>query len=117
MAKYFSSLVSRSLKVWVNLPKEERQGVSFSIRKSYREKGSSDWKESKLLFPEDIAALIDILPKALDWAGTQVKSNKHAADQNGKFLLPEEVGFPRMAELPEGSEPDAGTADDDTIPW
>lgn len=43
-------------------------GVSFTIRKSYKPKDSTEYKETKTLFPNDVAALIDLLRQAQDWA-------------------------------------------------
>jgi hypothetical protein len=43
-------------------------GVSFTIRKSYKPKDSNEYKETKILFPNDVAALIDLLKQAQDWA-------------------------------------------------
>ena len=43
-------------------------GVSFTIRKSYKPKDSNEYKETKTLFPNDVAALIDLLKQAQDWA-------------------------------------------------
>lgn len=69
--KSFTSLISRSVRVFVNLPTPERKKLSFSIKKSYKDATSGEWKATSVLFPEDIAALVEILPKALEWAGTQ----------------------------------------------
>lgn len=42
-------------------------GVSFTIRKSYKPKDSNEYKETKTLFPQDLAILLDLIKQAQDW--------------------------------------------------
>lgn len=43
-------------------------GVSFTFRKTYKPKDATEYKETKTLFPGYVAALIDLLKQAQDWA-------------------------------------------------
>jgi len=43
-------------------------GISFTIRKSYKPKDSTQYTETKSFFPTDLAMLVDLLQQALKWA-------------------------------------------------
>lgn len=43
-------------------------GVSFTIRKSFKAKDSTEWKETKTFFSGDLKALGELISQALTWA-------------------------------------------------
>jgi len=69
--------MARPLKTWRNKGLDiaawptNNGGVSFTIRKSYKPKDSTEYKETKTLFPNDLAILIDLAKQATDWAHSE----------------------------------------------
>ena len=69
--------MARPLKTWRNKGLDiaawatNNGGVSFTIRKSYKPKDSTEYKETKTLFPNDLAVLVDLAKQAMDWAHTE----------------------------------------------
>lgn len=112
MSKSFQSLISRSLRVWVNMPDKDKKGITFNISKRYKDKQSDEWKESKVLFPEDVAALMDVLPRALTWAGENVNASTAAVGNATTIDIP--FGDQKEAPSEEDTKP---ATDDDNIPW
>lgn len=43
-------------------------GVSFTLRKTYKPKDSTEWKETKTFFPGDLIILGDLIRQATTWA-------------------------------------------------
>jgi hypothetical protein len=79
-------------------------GVSFTIRKSYKPKDSNEYKETKTLFPNDVAALIDLLKQAQDWAHREFSEPIPVVDTRPVH--------PKVAAVVK-----AVVEDDDTIPF
>lgn len=63
--KRFKSSVSYglSIAVWQN-----ENGATFSIQKTYKDKNSGEYKESKSLFANDLAAIALLAPEAIAYA-------------------------------------------------
>lgn len=78
---------------WENV-NGERKSVSFSIEKSYKDKATNEYKQSKTFFSDDLDALLQciisakqesvkvILPKG---ESTNVQENKNADLENVPF--------------------------------
>ncbi len=47
---------------------EGQHGYSFTIRKSYKDKTTGEWKESKYLYADDLERLAGLLVNALSWS-------------------------------------------------
>lgn len=43
-------------------------GTSFTLRKTYKDKQTGEWKDSKYWFREDLEALKNLCEQALAWA-------------------------------------------------
>lgn len=43
-------------------------GCSFTIRKTWKPKDATEYKETKTFFPNDVKVLIDLLAQASAWA-------------------------------------------------
>ena len=62
-------------------------GMSITIRKTYKDKNSGEYKESKYLFKEDAERLIELLKQAVSYAHNRAEHNtEHMASGgfNGK---------------------------------
>jgi len=46
---------------------EGNTGPQFTIRKSYKDKQTGEWKESKTLFSNDLEILKELITEALSW--------------------------------------------------
>ena len=49
---------------------EGNTGPQFTFRKTYKDRDSGEWKESKILFRQDIEALVTLLEEALAKSAT-----------------------------------------------
>lgn len=49
---------------------EGNTGPQFTFRKTYKDRDSGEWKESKILFRQDILALVTLLEEALAKSAT-----------------------------------------------
>ncbi len=58
---------------------ESRSGFSFTFRKTYKDKTSGEYKESKYFYTEDLERLASLLIEALSWAGEESDNEKAAA--------------------------------------
>ena len=76
-------------------------GLSYTITKTYKDKKTDEWKESKYLYKSDLEKLLNILPSAVEWA----TEKEPTRDAPGKEL----VGEP--------GEQKAPSFDDDDIPF
>ena len=62
-------------------------GMSITIRKTYKDKNSGEYKESKYLFKEDAERLIELLKQAVSYAHNRTEHNTEhmaAGGFNGK---------------------------------
>ena len=80
---------------------QNERGVSFTINKRYKPKGSEEWKDSKYFFASDLEKLLGLLPSALVFA-------KQNEPEQGE--VKELVG--EAKEAPQGR-----VFDDDDIPF
>lgn len=92
--KTFKHADSKSIQiaVWQN-----DHGMSCTIKKSYKDKNSGEWKDSKYWFQEDIKALGELCHEAIVWFEGE------ADDQKPVQVSPKAAG--------------AATFDDDDIPF
>lgn len=77
-SKRFVSQLSWGLTLWGNINDEGK--CSFSLKKRYKDKASGEYKDSSVLFPEDLGALAFLLPQAMSWADDIAK---HRTKGNG----------------------------------
>lgn len=82
-SKRFVSQLSWGLTLWANVSDEGR--LNFSLKKRYKVKDTGEYKDSSVLFPEDLAALSMLIPQAVQWADEQAKS------KGGKVTATEEI--------------------------
>lgn len=54
-----------SVTVW---PKNQTGDMTFSIRKTYKDKKTDEWKESKSLFLSDLKALLGLVQQTINFA-------------------------------------------------
>ncbi len=66
--KQFKSSLAYGVTLWGNL--SDAGHPNFSIKKSYKD-DTGEYKESKVFFPQDLAALVQLLPQAISWADEQ----------------------------------------------
>jgi hypothetical protein len=98
-SKRFVSQLSWGLTLWGNINDEGK--CSFSLKKRYKVKDTNEYKDSSVLFPEDLGALAFLLPQAMAWADDIAKHRTKGAT-NGAEVAP----------------PTTPTAlEDDNIPW
>lgn len=43
-------------------------GVSFTLRKTFKDKQTNEYKETKSFYPRDLEILVDLAKQATDWA-------------------------------------------------
>lgn len=43
-------------------------GISFRVKKSYKDKDSGEYKDTEYLYDTDLAALAQLIPQAIAWA-------------------------------------------------
>jgi hypothetical protein len=53
-------------------------GYSYSINKSYKDKQTGEWKETKSFFKEEVEALIDLLKQAMGYGGSREEHENEA---------------------------------------
>ena len=58
-------------------------GISITIRKSYKDKNTGEYKESKYLFKEDAERLIELLKQAIDYAHNRAAHNEEHVASGG----------------------------------
>ncbi|NDC96287.1 hypothetical protein EB077_13355 [bacterium] len=63
----------------------DRGGVSFTFRKTYKNKETGEYKETKYLFANDLKDLRDLITEVLTWNETLADRTEHkyAAAANG----------------------------------
>lgn len=75
--KLFKTGLSYGLALWANF-KDNR--VNYSIKKTYKD-GEGKYKDTNVLFVEDLAALQVLIPRAVAW-GDAAKDSKRS-EQKG----------------------------------
>ena len=71
---------------------ESKSGFSFTFRKTYKDKTTGEYKESRYYYMEDLDRLALLLTQALSWAGEVTddkRSTSVTAAETGK--LPEVI--------------------------
>jgi len=65
----------------------DRGRVSFTLRKTYKNKETGEYKETKYLFANDLKDLRDLITEALDWNHTLADRTEHeyAAVESGSL--------------------------------
>jgi hypothetical protein len=58
-------------------------GISLTIRKTYKDKQTGEYKESKYLFKEDAERLIELLQEAVKYAGNRSAHNEEHLQSGG----------------------------------
>ena len=85
---------------------EGNTGPQFTFRKTYKDRDSGEWKESKILFRQDIEALVTLLEEALAKSATD-----EGMREDSNFNKQEEKDFARAKH---DVKPDF---DDDDLPF
>lgn len=66
--------------VWDN-----ERGKSINIKKSYKDKTTDEWKDSKYYYPDDLPRLVELLQKTINWLEgdhTEVKAEPAKFDDS-----------------------------------
>lgn len=87
--------------------------VTYSYEKSYYDKANSEWKQSKILFREDLLALAEMAQEASNWElkGATPEGFRVKPSEQDDFLNP----LPPI-KVNENTKPSTIT-DDDDIPF
>jgi hypothetical protein len=57
---------------------EGKFGTTYTFRKTYKNKETGEWKESKILFKEDLERLAVMLGEVQAWAGGEIEEAPEA---------------------------------------
>lgn len=76
--------MNKPAKVWrakgVDLAAWQGQnGYTFTIRKTYKDKNTDQWKETKTLFPSDLDLLVNAIGEAKAWCRGEIQEAQEAA--------------------------------------
>ena len=85
------------------------RGITFTLKKSYKDKSTGEWKEAKSFFRDEIVALRDLLSQAIAWSGDEEEHRYGSADQQS-FELENKIKAEKKAAI-------AKTFEDDDIPF
>jgi len=103
LSKRFVSQLSWGLTLWGNVSDEGK--ISFSLKKRYKDKATGEYKDSSVLFPEDLGSLAFLLPQAMAWADDIAKHRSKSANGNNDAV-------------PSPTQPANGVSlEDDNIPF
>lgn len=58
----------------------DRGGVSFTFRKTYKDKETQQYKETKYLFAQDLRDLHTLLSEVIDWNHNLAERETHEAE-------------------------------------
>jgi hypothetical protein len=75
-------------------------GISMTIRKSYKDKTTGDYKESKYLFKEDAERLIELLKQAVNYAHNRAEHNTEHMASGGFNGQPKKQADIDMDDIP-----------------
>jgi hypothetical protein len=77
-------------------------GVQFSLKKSYKDKQTNEWKETKTYFENDLETLAGLITNALAWQ----KGGRDTIPQAGDIKIPEfKLSTPKAESLAEDDIP------------
>ena len=61
---------------------ESNNGFSCTVRKSYKDKTTNEWKESRYYYPDDLERLAVLLVQAMNWVGEYASDKQQNASPN-----------------------------------
>lgn len=74
-----STGVSLGLSVWANESKDGK-GYFYTLKKTFKKEGSSEYEETPFLNKTDFAALALLAPRVIEWEDTQWEAKKSIKD-------------------------------------
>lgn len=108
--KIFKSALAYGVAIFGNVNEEGK--ISFSVKKSYKDKDSGEYKESKTYFGNELAALVFLVPQALAWMdemqGGKRKGETADFESSEKFSATDNAA---------AAKPKAKKPSDEELPW
>ena len=90
----FKSSIAGGLKLtgW-----QKERGLSWQLSKSYKDKESGDWKESKSLTDWDLDAIVSLVAQAKEHKAKQRLEEKYGSKEGASPVAPDPVGLAAVA--------------------
>lgn len=72
---------------------ESNNGFTFTFRKTYKDKTTNEWKESRYYYPDDLERLAVLLVQAMNWVG------EYSSDQRSTSAIIADTTTPKVKDL------------------